>query len=67
MINFIICDDHRVIRENIVKVVHDVMMRNKVAYNTHVFDDYNPDFIKLMKSKMPSKVYILDIEETKKI
>ena len=62
MINFIICDDHKVIRENIVKVVHDVMMRNKVAYNTHVFDDYNPDFIKLMKSKIPSKVYILDIE-----
>lgn len=62
MINFIICDDHRVIRENIVKVVHEVMMRNKVAYNTHVFEDYDSNFIKIMKSKMPSKVYILDIE-----
>ena len=62
MINFIICDDHRVIRENIVKVVHEVMMRNKVAYNTHVFEDYDSNFIKIMKSKIPSKVYILDIE-----
>lgn len=62
MINFIICDDHRVIRENIVKVVHEVMMRNKIAYNTHVFEDYDSNFIKVMKSKMPSKVYILDIE-----
>lgn len=62
MINFIICDDHRVVRENIVKVVHEVMMRNKVAYNTHVFEDYDSNFIKIMKSKIPSKVYILDIE-----
>lgn len=62
MINFIICDDHRVIRENIVKVVHEVMMHNKIAYNTHVFDDYNADFIKTMKSRLASKVYILDIE-----
>lgn len=62
VINFIICDDHRVIRENIVKVVHEVMMHNKIAYNTHVFDDYNTDFIKTMKSRLASKVYILDIE-----
>lgn len=62
MLNFIICDDHKVIRENVVKVIHEVMMRNKIGYNTHVFDDYNKDFIKVMKSKMTSKIYILDIE-----
>lgn len=62
MLNFIICDDHKVIRENVVKVVHEVMMRNKIGYNTHVFEDYDKEFIKTMKSKMTSKIYILDIE-----
>ena len=62
IINFIVCDDHKPIKENIVKVIHDVMMRNKIAYNVHAFNDYTKDFIKIMKSNIPSKVYILDIE-----
>ena len=62
MINFIVCDDHKPVKESIIKVIHNIMMRNKIAYNIHAFDDYTKDFIKLIKNDIPSKIYILDIE-----
>lgn len=62
MFNFIICDDHKVIRNEIDKVIDQVMMKNTNAYKKHIFDDYNDDFKKVMKSKLSSKIYILDIE-----
>ena len=62
MINFIVCDDHKYIRNNIEKVIDQVMMKNSNAYKKHLFDDYNEDFDKIISSKLASKIYILDIE-----
>ena len=62
MINFIVCDDHKYIRNNVEKVIDQVMMKNSNAYKKHLFDDYNEDFDKIISSKLASKIYILDIE-----
>lgn len=62
MINFIICDDKALFREKIIKVVDRVMMRNNMTYNKFDFENYDEEFLKLMKKKVSLKIYILDIE-----
>ncbi len=61
MINFIACEDNKVINKNVVDVISKVMMKNKLHYKTHTFLDYNSDFNKLVKKSISSKIYILDI------
>lgn len=62
MINFIICDDVKQYRDMVEHIVASYMMKNKLEYKTHVFKDYDSDFIKIVESKLSFKVYILDIE-----
>ena len=62
MINFIICDDNLRVREGILEVVTNFMMRNQLIYKTHVFADYNEEFMNIVNSKMSFRIYILDIE-----
>ena len=62
MINFIICDDVKQYREMVEHIVVSYMMKNKLEYKTHIFKDYDSDFMKIVESKLPFKVYILDIE-----
>lgn len=62
MINFIVCDDIEKYRKQIENIVSKYMMKNKLEYRTHVFSDYNEDFLKMVEKKLTFKVYILDIE-----
>lgn len=62
MINFIICDDVPKYRQMIEKVIAKYMMKNKLEYKTYIYNDYDEDFMKIVSSKLPFKVYILDIE-----
>lgn len=62
MINFIICDDNNLVRQNIQNIILKKMMKNNLAYKTHTFADYTDDFFQIMTSKIPNKIYILDIE-----
>lgn len=62
MINFIICDDVKQYRDMVEHIVDSYMMKNKIEYKTHVFDDYDSDFVKIVESKLSFKIYILDIE-----
>ncbi len=62
MINFIICDDVKQYREMVEHIVVSYMMKNKLEYKTHIFKDYDSDFLKIVESKLSFKVYILDIE-----
>ena len=66
MINFIICDDVKQYREMVEHIVISYMMKNKLEYKTHVFKDYDSEFMKIVESKLPFKVYILDIETPSK-
>ena len=62
MINFIICDDIEKYRKMIENIVSKYMMKNKLEYKTYIYNDYDEDFMKMVSSKLPFKVYILDIE-----
>lgn len=62
MINIIICDDNKRDREKVVDIVSNFMERKKIEYKTYVFDDYNNKFNIIVESKIPFKIYLLDIE-----
>ena len=62
MLNIIICDDNKRDLEKVVKLVDIFMIKNKYNYKKHVYNDFNDDFMKLVKSKMSFRIYILDIE-----
>lgn len=62
MLNIIICDDNKKDLERVVRLVDKFMVKNKCNYQKHVYRDYNTDFMQLVKSKMPFRIYILDIE-----
>ena len=62
MLNIVICDDNKRDLDKVVNLVEKFMVNNKCNYQTHVYRDFNDDFMKLVKSKMPFRIYILDIE-----
>jgi len=62
MINVIICDDNEKDRNNVVKIVKIFMEKYKIDYNVHIYEDYNKKFNQIMDSKLPFKIYLLDIE-----
>ena len=62
MVNVIICDDNNKDRNNVIQIVDIFMNKNKIEYKVHVYDDYNKKFMDVIENKMPSKIYLLDIE-----
>lgn len=62
MLNVIICEDNEKDRNNIIAVVKEFMDKNQIKYDLHIYDDYNKDFRKIISSKIPFKIYLLDIE-----
>lgn len=62
MIEFVVCDDDKLVTEKVGKTVADIMMKNKLIYKTRIFYDYNDEFIKFVKSKECIRIYLLDIE-----
>ena len=62
MINFIVVDDIKKYADLICEIITKTMMRNKFMYKTHVFNEYDDKFNKVMMSDIPSKIYIMDIE-----
>ena len=66
MINVIVCDDNEKDRNSVVKIVKDYMIKNKVEFNIHLYEDYNKNFYKIVDRKIPFKIYLLDIETPSK-
>lgn len=62
MFNVIICDDNEKDLENIVKATKKFMNENEYEYSIHKYTDYNNSFEKIIESKIPFKIYLLDIE-----
>ena len=62
MINVIICDDNDKDRQTVVSLVKDFMYKNKIDFELHVFNDYDTKFNNIIEKKIPSKIYLLDIE-----
>lgn len=66
MFNVIICDDNEKDRKNVERIVKEFMNKTKLEFEIHSFDDYNKSFYKTMESKLPYKIYLLDIETPSK-
>lgn len=62
MVNIILCDDNKKDLQNIELVVQNFMKKNKIEFDIHLFDDYDKNFYDIVKSKIPFKIYLLDIE-----
>lgn len=62
MFNVIICDDEINTLKRIIKIIDKYMKRNHIEYKKHIFNDYNESFMNIVKSSLPFKIYILDIE-----
>ena len=62
MINFIICDDEAKYLNFMKNTITNYMMKNDMEYKIHTFSDYDMKFMKLVESRLPFKIYILDIE-----
>ncbi|MBQ2947081.1 MAG: LytTR family transcriptional regulator DNA-binding domain-containing protein [Bacilli bacterium] len=62
MINVIICDDNEKDRIYAEKTTKKFMDKNKKEYKIYSFDDYNKSFYSIVSSKIPTKIYLLDIE-----
>jgi len=58
---FVVCDDEKLFRSNVVKIIDKIYMNNNEEYKIYEFESYNKDFEKLINKKSP-KIYILDIE-----
>lgn len=62
MIDYIICEDDKNKRDEIVEFVSKFMMKNETPYKTYAYSDYDDSFIQIIKKKLSFKIYILDIE-----
>lgn len=62
MLNFIVGEDERIIRERLNKIITSIMMPLDIEYRTNEFACYNCDFDRLVEQRLGPKIYILDIE-----
>ena len=62
MLNFIVCDDEKKYRDFAEGVINKYMMKNQHEYQIHMINDYDREFMDIIGTKLPFKIYILDIE-----
>ena len=62
MVNVVICDDNSKDLDSTAKLIEKYMLKNDIEYNRYLFDDYNDRFKSFINKKLPSRIYILDIE-----
>lgn len=62
MFNIIICDDNKQILERVEKIVNKCFINSGYEYQTHLYNDYNSNFMQIINRKLSFKIYILDIE-----
>ena len=58
---FVVCDDEKLFRNKITKVIDKIYMNNDEYYNVVEFSKFNDDFNKIINDGVP-KIYLLDIE-----
>ena len=62
MINFIVCDDNKYVRELNEKIIAKIAMPYDFNYTVHSYEKYNINFKKLIHTPADVKIYILDLE-----
>lgn len=61
MINFVICEDEKVLAEYYQEQIEKFMMKYDIDYKCHYFSCYNAEWKKFARKEQGFKVYLLDI------
>ena len=62
MINFIVCEDNKIILQKNVDIINKTMFKNNINYRVYQFTSDTDMLQELIKKDMGEKIYILDIE-----
>lgn len=62
MINFVVCEDNKIILQRNIDIINKVMFNNNLSYRVYPFSRYNDELKEVIKSLKDRKIYILDIE-----
>ncbi|MDD4036372.1 MAG: LytTR family DNA-binding domain-containing protein [Bacilli bacterium] len=62
MVNFVICEDDKTIRNIILDIITSIMMPKDIEYKIHEYGCYDSCLAKLINNRRQGNIYILDIE-----
>ena len=62
MINFIVCEDNKIILQKNVDIINKTMFNNNLNYRVYQFTSNNKNLQDLIKDDQEDKIYLLDIE-----
>lgn len=62
MVNFIVCEDNKVILQKNVDIINKTMFENNIDYRVYPFSECSESFKKIITTEIKNKIYILDIE-----
>lgn len=62
LVNVVICDDNDKDRKTVEIITKKFLDKNNRESNFYLFNDYNKDFYNIVNEKLPSRIYLLDIE-----
>lgn len=62
MLNFVVCEDNKVILQKNVDIINKFMFNNELDYKIYTFSSYNNELKRLISKKDGIYIYILDIE-----
>ena len=62
MINFIVCEDNKIILQKNIDIINKTMFKNNIDYRIYQFTDNTQKLQDLINDDIGKKIYILDIE-----
>lgn len=62
MINFIVCEDNKIILQKNIDIINKTMFKNNMDYRIYQFTNNTKELQNLIKNPIGKKIYILDIE-----
>lgn len=62
MVNFIVCEDNKIILQRNVDIINQTMFENNIDYRIYPFSKYSNLLKEIIKDNKANKIYILDIE-----
>ena len=62
MINFVVCEDNKIILQKNIDIINKTMFKNNSDYRIYPFTEDNNALQEIIKKNLENKIYILDIE-----
>lgn len=62
MLNFIVCEDNKIILQKNIDIINKVMFQNNISYRIYKFTNYDKKLKEIINSNMENKIFLLDIE-----